>query len=139
MEIEMEIDNRLPTGEWNGFYLERHQEKRGWMHLYLSFANGQIQGEGTDYVGPWVASGNYDLDSGICQWVKKYIGKHHVVYAGQVTENGIQGQWEISFIRGPFHIWPKGLSQLTELYLRTELTEPAPSILLQPVTEMPFS
>jgi len=136
---KMEIDNRLPTGEWNGFYIESHQAKRGWMHLYMSFENRQIKGEGTDYVGPWVASGNYDLNSGQCRWEKKYVGKHSVVYSGRITESGIQGEWEISFRTGPFHIWPKRLNHLNELYLRDELTEPSPSILLEPVIELGIS
>jgi len=42
-EFKMESDNRLPTGEWNGFYLENHQPNRGWMHLYMSFSDGKIR------------------------------------------------------------------------------------------------
>ena len=49
----MENDNRFPTGEWNGFYLENHRSGKGWLHLYLQFQDGKISGEGTDYVGPW--------------------------------------------------------------------------------------
>ena len=67
----MENDNRLPTGEWNGFYVEDQRSPKGWMHLYLRFEDGKISGEGTDYVGPWVASGTYERDSGKCNWVKE--------------------------------------------------------------------
>jgi len=59
-----ESDNRLPTGEWNGFYLESHRSGRGWMSMYLQFTDGKINGEGTDYVGPWVSTGHYDVDTG---------------------------------------------------------------------------
>ena len=128
----MESDNRLPTGEWNGFYLENHQPKRGWMHLYLSFADGKIKGEGTDYVGPWVSHGTYDVETGTCSWVKQYIGQHTVTYAGKIGENGIMGEWQISFLTGPFHIWPRNMSQLNELYLTDDLTQPAPTIQLGP-------
>ncbi len=131
----METDQRLPTGEWNGFYLERHQPKRGWMHLYLTFDKGIIRGEGTDYVGPWISQGKYDLDSGVCHWEKRYLGKHSVIYSGRVSDQGIQGQWEIAFLSGPFHIWPKGLNQYDEMYLHEDLTQPAPSVLLQPVRD----
>ena len=124
-EISYESDTRLPTGEWNGFYLESHQPRRGWMSLYMSFSNGKINGEGTDYVGPWVATGDYDLDSGICSWVKQYLGKHRVVYSGRVSDDGIHGQWEISHISGDFHIWPKGMNQFNERYLKEELDAPA--------------
>jgi hypothetical protein len=132
----METDNRLPTGEWNGFYLESHQPKRGWMHLYLSFENGKIKGEGTDYVGPWIAHGIYDLTDCRCHWEKRYLGKHNVIYAGLITNQGIQGQWEISFLTGPFHIWPKGMSQFDELYLQEDLTQPVPSVLMSPVRDL---
>lgn len=124
----MESDNRLPTGEWNGFYLENHQPKRGWMHLYMSFTDGKIKGEGTDYVGPWVANGEYDLSSGICSWVKQYLGKHTVTYSGLISDKGIAGQWQISFISGEFHIWPKGMTMFDEHYLTEDLTAPVPSI-----------
>ena len=30
------------------------------MHLYMTFADGKIKGEGTDYVGPWISSGEYE-------------------------------------------------------------------------------
>ena len=135
----METDSRLPTGEWNGFYIEDRIAKRGWMHLYMSYENNEIKGEGTDYVGPWVATGSYDLDLGVCNWEKSYLGKHKVIYSGRLTENGILGKWEISFLNGPFHIWPKGLNHFDELYLREELTEPSPSILLEPVTDLGIS
>ena len=131
----METDNRLPTGEWNGFYLESLQPKRGWMHLYLSFDNGKIKGEGTDYVGPWVAQGTYSLADRVCDWEKRYIGKHKVNYSGLITDQGIQGQWEISFLTGAFHIWPKGMNHFDEMYLQEDLTQPVPSVLLQPVRD----
>jgi len=126
----MESDRQLPTGEWNGFYLENHQPRRGWMHLYMSFADGKIKGEGTDYVGPWVAEGEYDLASRVCSWVKQYIGMHQVIYRGTVGENGIMGRWEISFITGEFHVWPKAMTHLNELYLADDLTQPEPTIQL---------
>ena len=91
----MESDNRLPSGQWNGFFIESHHPRRGWMHLYLSFADGETKGEGTDYIGPWVSLGDYDTSSGRCTWLKRYIGKHDVFYAGNCSENGILGQWEI--------------------------------------------
>ena len=128
----MEHDQRLPSGEWKGFYLEAHQPRRGWMHLYLAFVNGKITGEGTDYVGPWTASGDYDLDSGQCQWTKQYVGKHVVHYDGLCGKNGIQGQWRLSYLNGDFHVWPISHGHLDELYLRDDLTLPHPSVLAGP-------
>ena len=102
------------------------------MHLYLEFSNQTIKGEGTDYVGPWVASGKYSLDTGSCSWVKKYLGKHEVHYQGTVSQNGITGQWSIgSYLRDQFHIWPKSLTHFNEMYLNEELTVPSePSVIL---------
>ncbi len=120
-----ESDNRLPTGEWNGFYLESHRSGRGWMSMYLQFTDGKINGEGTDYVGPWVSTGHYDVDTGVCRWVKRYLGKHEVVYGGRANADGIRGDWEISNqSSGPFHIWPLGHGNANEHYLREDLDVP---------------
>lgn len=105
------------------------------MHLFLSFEGGTIRGEGTDYVGPWVATGTYEPQTGVCQWTKQYLGKHLVDYQGICNSSGIQGEWSI-LMRGPFHIWPRRDGHLTELYLREEeqfSSEIGPSILLEPV------
>lgn len=134
----METDSRFPTGPWHGFYLEDHQPRRGWMHLYLSFENGTIKGEGTDYVGPWHAVGNYDQHTGVCQWAKQYLGKHKVQYQGIASKNGIQGQWKISFFSSEFHIWPQKMGHLDELYLQEDLSQPVPSVQLGSVENEPF-
>jgi len=129
--LDFESDQRLPSGEWSGFYLENHQPRRGWMHLYINFHNSRIQGEGTDYVGPWIIDGSYDLDNQVCQWTKQYQGKHRVDYQGKVTENGIQGVWNIrNWNNGPFHIWPNSRLDLQNLYMKDELDANDPSILL---------
>ncbi len=119
-----ETDNRLPTGEWNGFYIERARSGRGWMSMYLQFENGRINGEGTDYVGPWVATGSYDTDTGLCSWTKQYLGLHQVVYSGKASSDGIRGDWQINISSGPFHIWPMGMTNTGELYLKNEYELP---------------
>lgn len=131
----MEKTEYFPSGEWNGFFLEKHQPKRGWMHLYLNFENGSITGEGTDYVGPWNISGTYDPKTGQCQWTKQYLGKHKVEYQGLAGETGIQGEWTISYVSGPFHIWPRSMGYLNELYLQEDLQVPIPGVLLGTVEE----
>ncbi len=133
-----ETDPHLPSGEWSGFYIEDHQPRRGWMHLYINFENGVIAGEGTDYVGPWVIKGAYDLDTRTCQWTKHYQGKHDVNYRGTITDNGIQGLWNIRGWRdGPFHIWPRRRHDLHNLYLQDELETGEPSVLLGAVPVPP--
>jgi len=131
------MENHFISGEWCGFYIEPHKPERGWMHLFLTFENGVVRGEGTDYVGPWVAKGSYDDSNGNCAWTKQYLGQHQVEYFGNCTKNGIQGDWRI-LSEGPFHIWPKSHSHFNELYLRDELEIPEEfgrSVLLDPVSD----
>lgn len=124
------------SGTWNGFYLEKQNENRGWMHLYLDFSDGNIKGEGTDYVGPWVLEGSYNPSDGDCTWVKKYMGRHNVTYTGKLGENGITGSWSIQgLLNGPFHIWPKHMTHFNEMYMTEDLERQnmgagSPSILL---------
>ncbi len=125
-----ESDQRLPSGQWSGFYLESHQPKRGWMHVYMQFRDGKIAGEGTDYVGPWTIRGVYDLYTSRAQWTKQYVGKHQVVYEGAITEHGIQGEWNIrGWLNGLFHIWPRQRHDLEMLYLSDEQEGHPPTML----------
>jgi hypothetical protein len=129
-QVPTEADTRLPTGEWTGFYLEDHQPRRGWMHLYLSFSDNSVRGEGADYVGPWTISGSYDLETSVIQWVKQYVGKHQVHYRGRITANGIEGGWDIrNWNNGLFHIWPRHRFELENLYLQEDLAGLPPTIL----------
>ncbi len=110
-----------PSGLWTGFFLEKHQPHKGWMHLSMEFKHAIIYGEGTDYVGPWQIQGNSDTETAICRWVKQYLGKHRVQYEGQFGETGIVGKWNISgFLQGDFHIWPADFTEIQEMYLRQE-------------------
>lgn len=118
------------SGEWTGFYLESHMERRGWMHLYLQFNDGSIRGEGTDYVGPWVITGTYSQRDGRAEWVKQYAGKHRVEYRGRLGANGIEGQWNIrQWQSGPFHIWPRQRFDLENAYLEADAKGIPPTIL----------
>ena len=131
----LELDPRLPSGEWTGFYLENHLSKRGWMHLYLHFENDEISGEGTDYVGPWLIQGNYDLETSTCHWSKQYLKKHRARYEGSLSDSGILGAWSIrNWNSGPFPIWPHKRSDLTNLYMKDDLDKTKPSILLGTTT-----
>ncbi len=125
-----ESDSKVSSGEWTGFYIEHHHPRRGWMHLYLHFRDGNVQGEGTDYVGQWSIHGKYDTSSGLVSWSKRYVGKHQVHYQGTITANGIIGAWNISnWNSGPFHIWPRARFELENLYLSEDLSGRAPTIL----------
>lgn len=103
----LEQDDRFPSGEWKGFFLQPQLPGRSWMELHLTFRDGTMRGDGRDWVGTFSMTGRYDLDSGECWWSKQYAGKHHVLYHGYNEGKGIWGLWEIpTEWRGGFHIWP---------------------------------
>jgi hypothetical protein len=123
--IDLETDPRFPSGPWTGFFLQKVIPGRHLMELRLTFRKGVMEGEGRDWVGPFVIRGRYNKDNGECRWTKRYLGKHDVYYKGFNEGKGIWGVWEMphiptpGFNRGGFHIWPEGMpdptgSQLTE-------------------------
>jgi hypothetical protein len=122
---DLETDPRFPSGPWTGFFLQKLIPGRHRMELHLTFHQGQIQGEGRDWVGQFILRGRYDLQDGKCYWTKRYLAKHDVFYQGFNEGKGIWGTWEIPPTlgqlpqRGGFHIWPEGMAdpsqpQLTE-------------------------
>ena len=118
----MNSQSLIPTGQWNGFYIESHQEQRGWMHQYLEFNDGELKGEGTDYVVPWTLQGKYDLSELKCVWIKSYVGKHDVTYRGTISKTGITGIWDIrESLTGSFHIWPQHMTEFDSLYMQEDL------------------
>lgn len=100
-------ESLFPSGPWVGFYNygpgERHR-----MDLELTFANGNLNGTGTDDVGRFLIKGRYDEANRECHWTKRYIGGHDVFYRGFREGKGIWGTWEITIHdHGGFHIWPR--------------------------------
>lgn len=78
------------------------------MELHLTFANGNMRGDGVDDVGRFLVKGRYDAASHECYWNKTYVGAHDVFYRGFREGKGIWGTWEISLLaHGGFHIWPR--------------------------------
>jgi hypothetical protein len=77
------------------------------MVLQLTFANGNMSGDGEDDVGRFLIKGRYDAASHECYWTKGYLGAHDVFYRGFREGKGIWGTWEITIRdHGGFHIWP---------------------------------
>ena len=109
-----------PSGAWRGFYSygmgDRHP-----MQLDLLFSHGILAGDGLDDVGSFLVNGSYDRDSGVCRWIKTYIGKHDVTYTGARDGNGIAGRWQLRLARGTFRIWPGGKSEGTDVEESVEL------------------
>jgi hypothetical protein len=122
-----ESDPRFPGGRWTGFFIQPWIPGRHTMNLDLTFQNGEMEAQGSDWVGPFTFTGSYDVADGKCTWTKKYLRKHQVSYAGVNEGKGIWGVWEISQLggwyrdRGVFHIWPEGMAPAAD----AELTERA--------------
>jgi hypothetical protein len=120
-ELNLETDDRFPSGPWVGFFLDGRVRQRQWMELGLTFVNGRMSGWGRDAVGKFGLTGSYDLEAGKCRFRKTYIGRHTVGYDGHNEGRGVWGVWEIAEdnLKGGFHIWPKSMGdptggQLTE-------------------------
>jgi hypothetical protein len=127
--LDLETDPRFPSGPWTGFFLQKLVPGRHLMDLRLTFRQGEMSGEGRDWVGKFVIRGRYSTADGRCRWHKRYLGKHDVFYQGFNEGKGIWGTWEISESaaqfsqRGGFHIWPEGMADPTKPSLH-EAVEP---------------
>ena len=134
-----ETDPRFPSGPWTGYFLQKLIPGRHLMELRLSFSQGQIQGEGRDWVGLFILRGRYDLQEGKCYWTKRYLAKHDVFYQGFNEGKGIWGVWEISSKtlpqQGGFHIWPEGMPDPSTPHLTEAADLPAPEPPVEPVKE----
>jgi hypothetical protein len=111
----VETDPRFPSGPWVGFWIQGGLGKQK-MRLILSFAEGRINGGGTDIVGRFAFDGTYDLKTGRCLMTKQYEGAHRVGYDGVNQGDGlwIWGLWHQRYTRGGFHLWPEGEEDPTE-------------------------
>ena len=111
---DLEQDPRFPSGAWTGFFLQYWMPGRHTTNLQLTCRDGQLTGVGRDWVGQYTITGSYDLDSGQCEWIKKYVGRHSIAYKGVNEGRGIWGVYELKQLwglftdRGGFHIWPEG-------------------------------
>lgn len=104
-------ESLFPSGPWTGFY-NYHPGDRHRMELGLTFANGNMSGDGADDVGRFLIRGRYDAASCECYWTKSYLGAHDVFYRGFREGKGIWGTWEITIRdHGGFHIWPRGAGE----------------------------
>ena len=123
----LETDERFPSGEWKGFWLQRPQLKdRQKMDLSLTFADGKIRGDGNDMIGAFTMQGRYDVKSGKVTINKYYVGQHHVLYEGWAEPGkGIWGVWSIPNVgKDGFHLWPKGMRDPSQQGLKAEVSAP---------------
>lgn len=97
-----------PSGRWDGFWVQEGWGRQPMRAFTLRFAGGRVSGGGTDVIGPFTYSGEYDEATGRVRMVKQYLGRHRVDYVGQPDGEGcIMGTWSIGeFHTGPFLIRP---------------------------------
>jgi hypothetical protein len=126
---QVETDERFPSGPWVGFWLQRGITGRQWMRgMQLRFADGRVDGLGSDCVGDFTLAGKYDLETGKVMLLKHYLEQHDVAYDGQNDADGkwVWGVWTMTHgDRGGFHLWPKGEEDPTQRRLTTEADVPA--------------
>lgn len=109
---QLEVDERFPSGPWVGYYQQWGTQSR--QRLGLSFAGGRVSGGGRDPAGEFHVRGTYDLDSGAVRLSKVYP-EYRVEYDGKAGQDGIGGNWWITYLggllndRGHFLIWPDAL------------------------------
>ena len=96
------------------------------MDLSLTFRAGSMRGKGRDWVGRFIITGRYEVESGKCWWTKGYVGKHDVAYQGFNEGKGIWGTWEVGRMnwRGGFHIWPHAMGDPDIGKLKEAIEEP---------------
>jgi len=118
----------FPSGPWTGFY-NYHPGDKHRMELNLTFANGNLRGDGLDDVGRFLIQGRYDAASHECYWAKSYLGAHAVFYRGFREDKGIWGTWEITIqYHGGFHIWPRQAGEGEKRAESTAVNEPVDAI-----------
>src|SRR5262249_37779673 len=89
---DLETDPRFPSGKWAGFWTTTVPiVSRPKQEMVLTFAHGEIKGEGRDMIGKFLIRGFYSTTDGKCRWTKKYVGRHDVYYQGFNEGKGIWG------------------------------------------------
>ncbi len=105
-----------PSGTWDGFWQQDGYGRQPMTAFRLNFRGGEVTGGGADVVGRFVVAGEYEPATGAVTLVKRYLGKHKVVYRGSPDGEGcIGGEWTVtdsyfgtSFThRGPFLLRPQ--------------------------------
>lgn len=97
-----------PSGPWRGYWEQHGYGRQPMRGLVFRLSEGLIEGEGTDIVGAFTFSGQYDSD-GFVTMVKQYVGQHQVLYQGRYDGEGtISGLWSIGqWDSGAFALRPE--------------------------------
>ena len=123
-----QAETLFPSGPWRGYFVYKASPGRWKMDLDLRFANGVMQGAGSDAVGTFTIRGSYSVESLEATWVKSYAS-HDVSYRGFREGRGIWGTWTIRpDWTGGFMIWPKGMGEAAQERAYEEAQEPEPAM-----------
>jgi hypothetical protein len=97
-----------PSGAWQGYWEQAGLGRQPMARFELHFQGAAVTGSGTDIVGRFVMSGNYDTQTGRIQLCKHYLGRHEVIYEGHPDGEGcIGGTWRIEpYWSGKFLMQP---------------------------------
>lgn len=99
----MPQDGSSPV-QCEGWWEQRSYGRQSMEELRLSFSQGQIQGSGTDIIGPFTFSGII-AENGAVAMRKQYVGQHVVDYPGSYDGEGVlSGQWNCGHAHGPWMI-----------------------------------
>ncbi|CAF3896253.1 unnamed protein product [Rotaria sp. Silwood1] len=77
---------------------------------FFGLEQGRVFGQGDDDIGAFTLAGQYNLkdDCGDINMNKQYVGKHSVIYRGNISFKGItcmiEGQWAIGDMHDSFFI-----------------------------------
>ena len=113
-----------PSGSWVGHWDQNGLGRQSMHDLTLRFHGSSITGEGWDCVGQFTLEGEW-MDNSEVRIVKRYMGRHHVVYAGRHDGEGtLFGVWALAGDEGTFAMRPN-LSRDSRDRPITELTPPA--------------
>jgi hypothetical protein len=96
------------SGSWKGFWHQAGWGRQPMEQFELRFQpDGGVHGRGVDVVGVFIIEGTYDRANGVIEWVKQYVGRHRVHYAGKADGEGhIVGTWATGGTTGPFSVHP---------------------------------
>lgn len=95
------------SGQWHGWWEQAAFGRQAMTEFALHFADGQVTGGGVDLIGRFTVGGRYEANGDV-RFVKRYVGKHDVIYEGRHDGEGtILGTWSIPPAwSGPFALRP---------------------------------
>jgi hypothetical protein len=94
--------NEEITNDWyikvtwsGGFEYDGQEYDVTYQNIYID-VNGNVFGDGSDFVGEFIISGTWDKH-GTVRFIKQYSGRHTVYYTGVSDDDqNVCGRWKIS-------------------------------------------